>query len=552
MKICRIIAALLLIFVLLFNTVSCDLLGDLIGGEGGGNNNSEQKEENFYIDGPLAIDMEIGESLTLDLVKGKDLDGEVVWTSSNSCVSVENGVVTALSEGIAIVKAILGNRNDSVIISVKEPKYVFGSEYPCISVAEALKLAEGFTSSPSTEIYYIVATVSEMISASNGRMNITDDSGTIYVYKSYDVNGASISQTDIAVGDILLISGTLRNYNGTLEIDRGTVIAYYTPGVDTPEKPDQDGNGGSDIGGDNGGNNVILPGVDDPVKSDPYINVDEEEFYKNYTPAISYMDAYYRTQHNLMSGSIEAQDQAPTISEYRPKSDGEYIRNNTYLFSEDEKTYYVVDCYGEIAFEVYYGAAYVVLEEVAAYVFAFGEPPVNQSYSKNTDPYESVWGVYLRLNNTKFSGDTSRYPYEPVLPRISGCGGDLTYYEMDIGTTGTDCDPSYSAELYNNGYNIVRGAARIVYSCRDRNGNKIIDLDERYVFYTYNHYNDFQEYLNYEGGWGEMFGNITGGGKISSKYDYNPTPYVEVVRTSLGSENTIALIYYYVPKNELA
>ena len=552
MKICRIMAALLLIFVLLFNTVSCDLLGDLIGGEGGGNNNSEQKEENFYIDGPLAIDMEVGESLTLDLVKGKDLDGEVVWTSSNSCVSVENGVVTALSEGIAIVKAILGNRNDSVIISVKEAEYVFGSEYPCISVADALKLAEGFTSSPSTEIYYIVATVSEMISASNGRMNITDDSGTIYVYKSYDVNGASISQTDLAVGDILLISGTLRNYKGTLEIDKGTVIAYYTPGVDTPEKPDQDGNGGSDIGGDNGGNNVILPGVDDPVKSDPYINVDEEEFYKNYSPAISYMDAYYRTQHNLMSGSIEAQDQAPTISEYRPKSDGKYIRNNTYLFSEDEKTYYVVDCYGEIAFEVYYGAAYIVLEEVAAYVFAFGEPPVNQSYSKNTDPYESVWGVYLRLNNTKFSGDTSRYPYEPVLPRISGCGGDLTYYEMDIGTTGTDCDPSYSAELYNNGYNIVRGAARIVYSCRDRNGNKIIDLDERYVFYTYNHYNDFQEYLNYEGGWGEMFGNITGGGKISSKYDYNPTPYVEVVRTSLGSENTIALIYYYVPKNELA
>ena len=24
-----------------------------------------------------------------------------------------------------------------------------------------------------------------------------------------------------------------------------------------------------------------------------------------------------------------------------------------------------------------------------------------------------------------------------------------------------------------------------------------------------------------------MFGNITGGGKLSSKEDYNPTPYVE-------------------------
>jgi hypothetical protein len=64
----------------------------------------------------------------------------------------------------------------------------------------------------------------------------------------------------------------------------------------------------------------------------------------------------------------------------------------------------------------------------------------------------------------------------------------------------------------------------------DRDG--VIEVGENYVFYTYNHYNDFQEYLNYEGGWGEMFGNITGGGTLSSKYDYNPTPYVEVTHRS--------------------
>ena len=51
----------------------------------------------------------------------------------------------------------------------------------------------------------------------------------------------------------------------------------------------------------------------------------------------------------------------------------------------------------------------------------------------------------------------------------------------------------------------------------DRDG--VIEVGENYVFYTYNHYNDFQEYLNYEGGWGEMFGNITGGGTLSSKYE---------------------------------
>lgn len=75
---------------------------------------------------------------------------------------------------------------------------------------------------------------------------------------------------------------------------------------------------------------------------------------------------------------------------------------------------------------------------------------------------------------------------------------------------------------------------RIVYSRYYADGTPITDLNDRYVFYTYNHYNDFQEYLNYEGGWGEMFGNITGGGPISD-YDPNfpPTPYVPSVRQSL-------------------
>ncbi len=559
-KLTKILAAILLIFVLLFNTVSCDIL---LGTGGGGQ--QVEKDENFYIDAPLTVELKVGESYTVKLIKGEDLVGEVVWTSSSTCASVEGGVVTALSDGVAVIKATLGNKTDRVIINVTDPnasddndtedeEYVFGSEYPCITIAEALEIAEGYTSAASGEIYYVIGRVTEIVSASNGRMYIEDDSGSIYVYKSDYNGGESISSTDLAVDDIIVIGGTLRNYKGTLEIDQGTVYNHYTPGVDTPTKPDQGGNSGGN-GGNGGsggdGEDVVIPGTDDPITSDPYVNVNENEFYANYTPAISYMDAYYRSKHNLMSGSIAEQDQAPTISAYQPKSGGKYIRNNVYIFSEDGNTYYVVDCYGEIAFEIYKGGAYVILEEVAAYVFAFGEPPANHSASKDTRPSSSSWGKYLRVNNTKFSGSTSKYPYEPELPRISGCGGDLTYYEMDIGTTGTDCDPSYPIKDYNNGSSITRGAARIVYSCKDRNGNKIIDLDERYVFYTYNHYNDFQEYLNYEGGWGEMFGNVTGGGTLSSKYNYNPTPYVQVTHASIKTARVISVVYYYIPKNEL-
>jgi hypothetical protein len=243
-----------------------------------------------------------------------------------------------------------------------------------------------------------------------------------------------------------------------------------------------------------------------------------------------------------MSGDISDQDQEPTLAEYQPKINGKLVRNTSSLYSEDGNTYYIVDGYGNIVNQIYRGGGYVTLEEVAAYVLAFGDIPANYISKKSATPSTNVWGEYLRLNHSLFSGSTTRYPYEPELPNISGCDGDLYYYEIDLGTTGTDCDPSYAVVEYNNGYKITRGAARIVYSRYDANKDNIIDINEKYVFYTYNHYNDFQEYLNYEGGWGEMFGNITGGGTLSSKTDYNPTSYVEVERTNFVLTSSINIL----------
>ncbi|MBQ8408095.1 MAG: Ig-like domain-containing protein [Clostridia bacterium] len=285
-------------------------------------------------------------------------------------------------------------------------------------------------------------------------------------------------------------------------------------------------------------------GVDGSL-GDPYENMSAEEFYADYEPADSYTEAYYRTQHGFMSGELTVPDQAPELSEYRPQQDGYYVRNSD-TFYLDDNSYVVVDAYGEAVLTVYRGGAYITLEEVAAYVYAFGNVPANYVSDKDMEPEDSIWGEYLRLNHSSFSGNTDKYPYEPELPNISGCGGELYYYEIDIGTTGTDCDPKYRAALYNNGQSITRGAARIVYTRYDKNRNEIIEPNEKHVFYTYNHYNDFQEYLNYYGGWGEMFGNITGGGKISSKTDYNPTAYVPVVMASISISDAAEMI----PENQ--
>ncbi len=283
-----------------------------------------------------------------------------------------------------------------------------------------------------------------------------------------------------------------------------------------------------------GPNNLISNKLNIVVNgSNPYLDISKEEFYSDYKRATSYKDAMNRSEAYLMSGSIDLQDQEPTIASYQPSLNGKLIHNSSLNYYNDGLTYTVNDSNGNPAFDVYFGAAYTSLEEVAAYIYAFGDVPINYSESKNMKPSRSPWGEFLRLNNSEFSGDTDRYPYEPVLPNISGCGGNLIYYEIDIGTTGTDCDPSYKSKIYNDGYSITRGAARIVYSRYYKDTGKEVNMEDRYVFYTYNHYNDFQEYLNYEFGWGEMFGNITGGGEISSKVDYNPTPYVETLRQPL-------------------
>ena len=290
----------------------------------------------------------------------------------------------------------------------------------------------------------------------------------------------------------------------------------------------------------------------DVIESDPDRLDDAERamFYANYTPADSLEEAWKRSRLGLLSGMMTVPDDEPTLAVYQPKSGGFLVRNEETQYL-DENTYVVVDCYGEAVLTIYRGGAYITLEEVAAYVYAFGDVPANYVSGKNMEPENSIFGEYLRLNHSAFSGDTEKYPYEPVLPDISGCGGKLFYYEIDIGTTGTDCDPRYTARTYNDGETITRGAARIVYTRYDKNRNEIIDPDEKYVFYTYNHYNDFQEYLNYYGGWGEIFGNITGGGEISSKENYHPTPYVPTVWGTMLKKQAAEIVWYFDIKKAL-
>ena len=275
--------------------------------------------------------------------------------------------------------------------------------------------------------------------------------------------------------------------------------------------------------------NTTAPTLHICSSTDPYEGVSKETFYADYSPACCYQDAQYRSKHGFLSGSLDVPGQYAEEAKDRPVQGGRYVCNTGSYYLDGGNTYIVVDAYGDEVMRIYRGGGYITLEEVAAYMYAFGGAdgsfPANYTSKKSTKPSQSIWGEYLRVNHSRFIGNTKKYPYEPELPDISGCGGDLQYYEMDIGTTGT-VTPGYAAKPYNQNGSITRGAARLVYSRQDLNGNGVYETGEVYVFYTHNHYNDFREYLNYYGGWGEMFGNVTGGGEYSSKTNANPTPYV--------------------------
>ena len=473
------------------------------------------------------------------VLETKNLSDEIAYISSDETIATvdSDGKVTAISVGEVTITAKSGDLSDSIKITVKErihvDKFTLSLTEEYVQVGESLLLEyEIEPNEYSSEVYFEAIKGEDLVEISGNRVKALSSGEVTIVarcanatsnmvnFSIYDFT-AVVADHEIYVGDYFAVGtslddGEVTEENLTIEYEHESYLRFeeakygmlYFTALSMGETSFviklNDGRVSCPV-------EVTILGYND------YIGVDKDEFYENYKRATDPFDARCRTECNLMSGDISPQDQEPTIAIDQPRNGDKLYKNVFHNFDYGEQAYNVMKSDGSFAFTIYEDGAYVTLEEVAAYVFAYGDVPPNyyedrKNYPK---PYESPWGEYLRLNNSKFSGDVDKYPYEPELPRISGNGGDLVYYEIDIGTTGTDCDPSYVIGDYNDGNSINRGAARIVYSARYTNGEPITDFEDRYVFYTYNHYNDFQEYLNYENGWGEMFGNITGGSTLN-------------------------------------
>lgn len=103
-------------------------------------------------------------------------------------------------------------------------------DYHYITIKEALELniADGQV---TEERYYFRATVDSIENAQYGTMNISDATGTIYVYGTYSADGVlrySEMESVPYRGDEVIIYGNLKNFQGTIEINSGWIIDFVS------------------------------------------------------------------------------------------------------------------------------------------------------------------------------------------------------------------------------------------------------------------------------------------------------------------------------------
>lgn len=315
----------------------------------------------------------------------------------------------------------------------------------------------------------------------------------------------------------------------------------------------------------------------DSSSVDPYETIDTNEERETFETSTSYIvansfdDAQLRTAHSLISGinqSSEIYSTTNVSSNYM--SNSVYKRNSAtqYTFQNDNsyESYAILNPDGTIFETIYYGGAYTSLNEIASYLLAFEEVPPNMGYTKYDTSSSCIasmnWWRAGRVNYGAFSGpQQNKYTYEPAFPGMAlyseNYGVATRYYvECDFGDWDNynDNDYVYNQGIYSSGESINRGVLRFVFTAKynasttaDSEGKDIStivntlnstfsgaeNINNRYVFYTYDHYGDFQEYLNYANGWGQRFGSMTAGNYAPTGSDYPPTEYPSTISWSI-------------------
>ncbi len=105
--------------------------------------------------------------------------------------------------------------------------------YDLKTASELLTIGNALTGEdPTSESYYMAAYIDSVTNPTYGNMDISDSTGELEIYGLYSKDGSvryDKLETKPVAGDFILISGPIKNFNGTIEFENAHLLDIYTP-----------------------------------------------------------------------------------------------------------------------------------------------------------------------------------------------------------------------------------------------------------------------------------------------------------------------------------
>ena len=177
---------------------------------------------------PTTAELEVGKTVTLQVTR--DGNDQLTWSTSDANVAtVKDGVVTAVKEGTATITATANGKSATATITVKAGQQ---GDIPNGTVTD-------FIASGGYKCY-LTGVVSNIKNTLYGNFDITDETGTIFVYGLLTAAGEAKQFESLGVeeGDTLtVIAEQYKLYNETPEIVNAIFVSVKKPGSDIPPMP---------------------------------------------------------------------------------------------------------------------------------------------------------------------------------------------------------------------------------------------------------------------------------------------------------------------------
>ena len=180
---------------------------------------------------PESASIEVGKTVTLTVTR--DGEDELVWATSDASVAtVKDGVVTGVKEGTANITATANGKTATSVITVTSGG---GSDIPTSTVAAFIAAQGGKC--------YLTGVVGPIKNTLYGNFDLTDETGTIFVYGLLTADGQAKQFETLGVeeGDTLtVIAEEYKLYNETPEIVNAIFVSVKKKGGDVPPTPEID------------------------------------------------------------------------------------------------------------------------------------------------------------------------------------------------------------------------------------------------------------------------------------------------------------------------